>query len=169
MGEEFLFVQKFSTFQLSYQIPPIMQKSEGPIKLSFELPSSTQSAWTALVELDQMIQWFFKNIPSFEAKVGFETSFIVKNESRTFTHNWKIIEVNPGEKITYHWSYKEYPGAATLSFDLTIKNEVTILILEMIILEDFPSDIPEFDREGCIGGWNYFIGERLTTFLKNKN
>jgi hypothetical protein len=33
------------------------------------------------------------------------------------------------------------------------------------VIEDFPNDIPEFARESCIGGWNYFIKERLDKFL----
>jgi hypothetical protein len=40
--------------------------------------------------------------------------------------------------------------------------------LTNIITEDYPSDVPEFKRESCIGGWNYFLGEMLKGFLEKK-
>ena len=33
------------------------------------------------------------------------------------------------------------------------------------IIEDFPEDIPEFSRESCNKGWEYFIQNRLKVFL----
>jgi hypothetical protein len=41
-------------------------------------------------------------------------------------------------------------------------------VLTVEVLEDFPDDIPEFRRESCIGGWNYFINHRLKEYLDKK-
>jgi hypothetical protein len=35
----------------------------------------------------------------------------------------------------------------------------------MEVVEDFPDDIPEFDRESCQSGWNYLISESLSSYL----
>jgi len=43
-----------------------------------------------------------------------------------------------------------------------------MLTLTTQITEDFDDSIPEFKRESCIGGWNYFLKERLFNYLKQK-
>ncbi len=30
---------------------------------------------------------------------------------------------------------------------------------------DFPDDVPEFERESCLGGRQYFIGQALKAYL----
>jgi hypothetical protein len=35
-------------------------------------------------------------------------------------------------------------------------------------LQSFPGHIPEFKRESCLAGWQYFIRERLKKFLEKK-
>ena len=40
------------------------------------------------------------------------------------------------------------------------------LKLSMKVVESFQEDIPEFRRDSCIGGWNYFIKQRLKQYLE---
>ncbi len=112
-----------------------------------------------------MTQWFFENIKNFEPTVNFETQFVVRNEDRIFTHLWKVTEVIPGKKITYNWKYKEYAGDSFVTFELSKKSNKTELKLTHTVTEEFQDDIPEFSRESCLGGWNYFIGESLNNYL----
>ncbi len=70
------------------------------------------------------------------------------------------------QKITYNWRYKEYPGDSFVTFQLTNDKNNVQLKLTTVVVENFPKDIPEFTRESCIGGWNYFIKERLKQFLE---
>ena len=128
----------------------------------FEAPRA--KVWEAITKVDQMTQWFFDNIPAFEAREGFETRFVVRTE-RHFTHIWKIMEVIPRKKIVYDWSYEEYPGKGYVTFELIDHGEQTLLRLTNIGLESFPQDIPEFQRASCQGGWEYFIQDRLRAFL----
>jgi len=50
-------------------------------------------------------------------------------------------------------------------FELTGIGNKTKLTVTNIVTQDFDDSIPEFKRESCIGGWNYFIKERLVQFL----
>ncbi len=146
-----------------------MIKSEGPIELHYQFNNSTRKLWTTLVEVDQMKKWFFDNIPDFRAEIGFSTRFLVKSEHRTFTHLWKVIEVIPENKITYNWKYEEYPGDSNITFSLVEKgNGVVELRIWIGVIEDFPEHIPEFDRESCIGGWNYFIDDNLRKHINSE-
>ena len=129
----------------------------------FQLP--IKKVWAAITELDQMKQWFFSDIPAFEPETGFRTEFLVRVDGRSFTHVWKIKELIPGRKIRYHWSYKEYKGEGLVTFELHEKQGQTLLVLTNEGLESFPDNIPEFSRESCEAGWNYFIKESLKGYL----
>lgn len=115
-----------------------------------------------------MTQWFFENIETFKPEVGFETKFIVENDGRIFPHLWRITEVEPYKMITYNWKYEGYAGDSEVIFELSEQNIGTKLKLTHRVLENFPQNIPEFERESCISGWNYFIKQRLVIYLNNR-
>ncbi|WP_024768707.1 SRPBCC family protein [Aquimarina macrocephali] len=145
-----------------------MKNIDVPIVVEETYMTTPKNVWKAITELDQMKKWFFEQIESFEAKEGFETQFVVEVENRKFTHLWKITEVIPYQKIKYGWRYKEYSGDSFVTFEL-FKNENHVkLRLITEIIHSFPSDIPEFARESCIGGWEYFIKSSLKEYLMSK-
>lgn len=130
----------------------------------FNLP--VEVVWKAITDKDQMIQWFFDNIPDFKAEKGFKIQFLVENEGRQFTHLWEIIEVIPTKKIVYDWRYQEYNGVGMVSFEISDENGISELTITNLGIESFPQDIPEFKRESCESGWNYFIN-RLYSYLNS--
>lgn len=145
-----------------------MKVTDGLIILEESFQSSIESVWAALTEIEQMRLWYFDNIPSFNPVVGFETQFNIKSETRNFLHNWKVTEAVPLKKIKYEWTFEGYSGRSTSLFELFSQDDSTKLKLTVEVLEDFPDEIPEFRRESCIGGWNYFINNRLKEFLIKK-
>ncbi|PLX15116.1 MAG: ATPase [Marinilabiliales bacterium] len=137
----------------------------NPIIVEQAFNLSVIKVWNAITELNQMKQWFFGNIPDFKPELGFYTEFPVQSGERTFTHLWEITEIVPQKKIVYKWRYKEYEGEGKVIFELQEQGNQTILKLTNEGLETFPEEIPEFRRESCEGGWNYFIKERLKIYL----
>jgi len=145
-----------------------MKTSDAAIQIQETYPVALKKVWEAITEVTQMRQWFFDNIPDFQATIGFSTQFAVQAGERTFTHLWEIAEAIPLQKIVYKWSYTEYPGDAEVIFELTSKDDTTTtLTVTNTVLQDFPSDIPEFTRTSCIGGWEYFIQQQLKGFLES--
>ena len=138
---------------------PSVQVSE-----SFNLPIDI--VWSALTNHPQMIQWYFDNIPDFKAEVGFETHFKIENEGRTFTHQWIVSEVVENKRLVYRWKYKEYQGDSIVIFELLNLDGLTQLTVTCEVVEDFDDAIPEFRRESCEGGWQYFIQQSLKTYLR---
>jgi len=132
------------------------------------LKVSTEVLWKAITEHHQMIQWFFENIPEFEARIGFKTQFLIESEDRKFTHLWEIVEVIPNRKIVYNWKYDEYQGEVVVYFELVENEKGSSLILTHKWIGELPQDIPEFSRESCLGGWEYFINNRLKEYLSNR-
>lgn len=145
-----------------------MSNNYEPIIVEQSYNASIEMVWAAITEIDQMRQWYFDNIPAFEAKVGFETEFIIENEGRVFPHLWKITEVIPKKKIAYSWKFRGYEGDGLVSFELFETDERTKLKLTSEVIENFPQDIPEFKRESGVAGWNYFIGESLKGYLEGE-
>ena len=129
----------------------------------FDIPVSR--VWSAITEHNQMIQWFFPEIPAFKAEEGFRTSFDIQSGGRNFHHLWKILEVSPPHRIVYHWSYSDIEGEGIVIFELFDKGEQTLLCLRNEGLDSFPEEIPEFSREAAVGGWEYFIKEQLKEYL----
>lgn len=142
-----------------------MKNTEAPVVIEESFATSIDSVWEAITNPELMRQWFFENIDAFAPTVGSLSQFVVTVEDRTFTHLWKVTEVIPGQKISYDWKYKEYPGDAFVTFQLIPHENEVKLKLTMEVVESFPDDVPEFTRESCEGGWNYFIRERLKEFL----
>lgn len=143
-----------------------MNDRKQPIIVEQIFSKSKEEVWSAITDLKQMKQWFFENIPDFIPQVGFETKFNVDAEERQFMHVWKITEVIPYEKIEYNWKYENMEGNAFVIFEIFEQGSETLLRLTNIGLETFPQDVPEFSRESCIGGWQFFINQRLKEYLE---
>jgi len=146
-----------------------MKKGDPPVIVEQSFDASIEAVWNAITRLDQMHQWYFENIPSFRPRVGFETQFDVQSGDRHFLHMWRVTKVVAGQLIQYDWRYRDYPGDAFVVFELVPEENLTKLVLTCHIRESFPDDIPEFRRESCMAGWNYFIKDRLKKFVEDRD
>ena len=140
--------------------------NNAPVVVEQIFPVSIDIVWHAITDPDQMRQWFFEKISAFKAEVGFKTKFNVKSEGRDFMHLWTIIEVILLKKISYNWRYEGYTGNSFVHFELFDQGVSTKLRVTAEGIETFPQDIPEFKRESCKAGWEYFIKERLKEFIE---
>lgn len=145
-----------------------MQSTEEPIIVEQNFDTSIENVWSALTVLNEMTQWYFPNITSFEPIEGVTTKFTVQVEVRIFPHLWKIIEVVPMKKIAYEWKFEGYSGSSISLFELVEEGNQTKLKLSSTVIEKFPDNIPEFKRESGVAGWNYLIKEILKNYLTEK-
>ena len=129
---------------------------------------NSDTLWRAITEHAEMIQWFFQNIPSFKAKEGFKVSFEVLANNKSFIHLWEILEVHERKKIVYDWRYEKYPGQGTVIFEITDKSFGSHLSVTAYGMDSFPQNIAEFKIQSCQDGWNYFIKDQLTSYIKSK-
>ena len=128
-------------------------------------PVEPVAVWQAVTNPDLMRQWFFESIEDFRPQIGFETAFDVESGGRIFRHQWKVIDVVPGESITYTWRFEGFPGVGATEWKLSKIDGGTNLILTSTGTESFPQDIPEFTRDSGKAGWEYFIQDALPSFL----
>lgn len=142
-----------------------MKDRSLPVEVSVHIPEPVSLVWDVITEIEPMREWFFDKIPDFEAKEGFETQFAVSSEERTFTHQWKVLEVEPQQKLVVEWRYAEYDGASTATYLLEPEDGGTRVTIIAKGLDQFPADISEFSWESCEAGWKYF-GERLRLYCE---
>lgn len=143
-----------------------METNSGPIVVEQTYNVPVAVVWKAITDKDQMRQWFFEQITEFKPESGFETEFNVHNEGRDFLHVWKITEVVPERRIACGWRYGGFPGDSTVVWELSETTDGTRLTLTHTGGETFSGDIPEFSREACRGGWEYFLQQSLMGFLE---
>lgn len=143
-----------------------MKTTDEPIVFKRTYPKPIAEVWAAISYLPRMHEWYFTEIPAFEAKVGFKTQFNIQAPSQDFLHQWEVLEVEEGIKLVYKWKFENVLGASTTTWELQKSEGGTELTLTNHVLEDFPDEIPEFTIESCKGGWDYFINERLADYLK---
>ena len=96
--------------------------------------------------------------------MGFETAFAFEYKGKTFTHKWCVVEVEPDQKIAYHWQYEEYEGDSMVSFQMEKVSNGSHLDLEARILSPFP-EMEEFSQKIMEKGWSSLIENRLIPFL----
>lgn len=152
---------------LSVQQSTLMKATDEPIVIHQTMSASREVVWTALTEVDKMREWYFENIPAFEPTTGFEVRFDVQSNGRTFTHVWTVTRVDPKTAVAYRWQYEEYDGDSTVQFELSESDDGTLVVLTHTPKETFPQEIPEFDRDACYQGWDYFIKTALKDFVDN--
>ena len=142
-----------------------MKSDEAPVIVEQDFEKSTSVVWNAITDVDEMRNWYFDNIPDFKAEVGFNTQFLVESGGRRFVHLWEVTEVETLNKVVYNWKFEGYPGDSYVSFEVSGDDESSQLRVTAEVQESFPRNIPEFTRESCMGGWTYFINQRLKAYL----
>jgi len=143
-----------------------MLSVERTLEFTRSYKVSPQRLWCAITSHKEMVQWYFDNIPDFQAKVGFTTKFPVEAPSQIFVHNWEVTQVIQRELIAYTWTFDDTPGRGSTTWKVSPDNEGAQLVLIDQIHESYPDDVPEFKRESAEGGWTYFLDERLKSYME---
>ncbi|MBB6519820.1 SRPBCC family protein [Pseudoteredinibacter isoporae] len=135
-----------------------------PIIVEQTFDTTIDVLWEAITQQGSLQQWLFPEIESFRAEMGFETEFTVNVDGKGYVHQWKILDVIPGEKLVYQWRYKGFPGNSTVSWVLTENQGRTHLLFTHSGHETIQGD-DIFSYENGLAGWRYLIQESLLNFL----
>ncbi|MBS1565867.1 MAG: SRPBCC domain-containing protein [Bacteroidetes bacterium] len=139
-----------------------MNAAPFTIERTYNAPA--QAVWEALTDIRKIRQWYF-NMDDFKPQPGFRFSFEGHNEGKTFVHLCEVTAVEPGKKLSYTWTYKGYPGASEVTFELFPEGDKTRVKLTHTGLETFP-DIAEFKRSNFEMGWTQIIGTMLKEYVE---
>lgn len=141
------------------QDPPLGE----PLVKEVLLDAPASRVWEALTEKDQLKQWCF-DMKAFRADEGFEFEFYGEKEGVRFLHLCKVLEVVPGRKMKWLWTYEGVPGKTYVSFELFPQGNQTKLRLTHEGLETLPQD-QNYGKGNFVEGWNMILGKLLPEFL----
>lgn len=131
------------------------------------LECTPEQAWQALSDPIHIRQWFFEEMPDFEAKVGFQIRFDVQAETQIFDHLWEVREVDPGKSMVVSWKYPPHDGEGLVKYEVEAHDSGSLARVTCDGIETFPQDIPEFRPESCRSGWEYFLQGRLSAYIND--
>ena len=136
------------------------------IERTFNAPAA--KVWKAITDKNEMKQWYF-DLAEFKPEVGFEFQFLGGDDKKQWLHLCKVTEVIKEKKLTYSWKYESYGGISYVTFELFQEGNKTRLKLTHTGLESFPVDeVPEFEKENFVEGWNQIIGKSIKEFVERK-
>jgi uncharacterized protein YndB with AHSA1/START domain len=136
------------------------------VTVQLKTAMSTDRVWKALVDRDEVKQWFFP-LEDFQPFEGFEFSFEGQAEDRTYMHHCIITEVIPGKKLSYSWAYEGYGGKSQVNFYLQPEENGSTLELVHEGLENFSPANPDFDPANFRKGWEHIIKISLKDQLES--
>jgi uncharacterized protein YndB with AHSA1/START domain len=143
-----------------------MEKNDQPFIIERTYNAPVEKVWRALTDKDQMKEWYFV-LDEFKPEIGFEFTFAGKgHKGEQYIHRCKILEVIPQKKLTYTWTYENYPGYSTVTFELFSEGKQTRVKLTHAGLESFPQNNPDFAKESFAGGWTELIGNLLQQYVE---
>jgi uncharacterized protein YndB with AHSA1/START domain len=141
--------------------------NDEPVVIEHTFNAPVEKLWAAITEINQMKQWYMREIETFEPELGYQTQFTVHEGDKDYLHIWKITEVVPFEKISYEWKFGGYPGNSLVTFWLNTENNKTKLILTHEKLKSFHPDLnPELSKENFMHGWKNIISS-LKKYIEN--
>ena len=140
----------------------------NPLVKEVVINVSPERVWNAITNRDEMKKWYF-DLAEFKAEVGFEFQFEGGPDDRKYTHLCKIEEIIPGEKLSYSWRYKDYPGESLVTFELFEEGEKTRLRLTHKGIESFGKENPDLAKENFVKGWNEILDKNLKEYLEAGN
>ena len=140
----------------------------NPLVKEVVINVSPERVWNAITNRDEMKKWYF-DLAEFKAEVGFEFQFEGGPDDRKYTHLCKIEEIIPGEKLSYSWRYKDYPGESLVTFELFEEGEKTRLRLTHKGIESFGKENPDLAKENFVKGWNEILDKSLKEYLETGN
>ncbi len=104
---------------------------------------------------------------NFRPEPGFEFSFAGQgHKGEKYIHLCKVLEVVKHKKLSYSWTYQDYPGYSVVTFELFNEGGSTRLVLTHAGLETFVQDNADFARESFAAGWTELIGKLLRQYVE---
>jgi len=133
---------------------------------------NAEQCWKALSRVEELQQWFHKEIQDFEAISGFETRFKTEVSGKELTHILKVIVADKYNCLRLTLDFEEYKSFMNYSFFIFSDEKSTSIRFHFdntAIFKLFRGEITEdYDFEYAIPDWETIITKRLQNHLDQK-
>lgn len=139
-----------------------MEKHE-PIVVETIINAPAPKVWKAITTANDISEWLMY-LKEFKPEAGFEFKFKGTDpKGKEYPTSCKIMEVIPNKKLSYTWSYDEFPAYSLVTYELNEENGRTNVKLTHEGLENIPAKHSEASKQKHYDGWIMLI----KTGLKN--
>lgn len=139
----------------------------GSVVQEVMLQAPVAKVWRALTDKQEMKEWYF-SIDEFIAKPGFQFKMYGEKKGVKFPISCTIKNVVKEEKLSYTWSYDDFPAETLLTFELSEDNGQTVLRLIHEGLEKIPRENTDVSVENHRDGWEFIIGTSLKQYVEKE-
>ncbi|MDH6254342.1 uncharacterized protein YndB with AHSA1/START domain [Chryseobacterium sp. H1D6B] len=137
-----------------------------PIIVQYRINAPLEKVWKALTDKNDMRSWYF-DISDFELETGRQFNFYEPGNEKKYHHQGRILEIIPGQKLKYSWTYPELSSEKTfVTWELQPEGGGTLVTLIHDDIDSFKDLGEGFLRDSFRKGWNAIIGESLKLYLE---
>lgn len=136
-----------------------------PVVKEVLLNAPVGKVWHAITSKEEMKGWYF-TIEEFKAEPGFQFKLYGEKKGVKFPISCTIKEVQPYEKLSYSWSYDDFPAETLVTFELKGMGDQTELRLTHQGLENIPQENTDVSVQNHIDGWDFIISSSFKQYIE---
>ncbi|HUH33717.1 MAG TPA: SRPBCC domain-containing protein [Daejeonella sp.] len=140
---------------------------KGTVVKDVTLEAPIDKVWHAITDKEEMKAWYFA-IEEFIAKPGFQFKMYGEKKGVKFPISCTIKEVEQNKKLSYTWSYDDFPAETLLTFELNENGRQTELRLTHEGLERIPNESTDTSVENHRDGWEFIVGTSLKQYVEKE-
>ena len=140
---------------------------KGRVVKEVVLDAPVNKVWTAITDKEEMKEWYF-TIEEFVARPGFPFKMYGEKKGVKFPISCTVKEVEPNRRLSYTWSYDDFPAETLLTFELMENGDQTELYLTHEGLEKIPPENADVSIENHWEGWEFIIGTSLRQYVEKE-
>lgn len=142
--------------------------NEVPVIKEVVLNASAEHVWQAITDNKKMRHWYF-DIQEFIAVPGYNFKMYGEKKGVKFPISCVVREADPFRRLSYSWSYDDFPGETLVIFDLTPKGDQTEVRLTHSGLELIAAEYTDLSVKNHQDGWDFIIGSSLKQYLEKES
>ena len=138
-----------------------------PVVKRVTLQAPVAKVWSAITDKGEMKEWYF-TIEEFIAQPGFQFKMYGEKKGVKFPISCTVKEVEQNKKLSYTWSYDDFPAETLLTFELRGSGEQTDLRITHEGLERIPPENSDASVQNHRDGWEFIIGTSLKQYVETE-
>jgi uncharacterized protein YndB with AHSA1/START domain len=132
-----------------------------PVIKEAVIHAPASQVWTALTDKEALRIWFFR-VDDMKPEPDFEFRFNRENDNKRYAVTGRILLAVPEKKLSYAWSYEDFPARTLVTFDIAMMGEGTKVRVTHEGLDKIPQKYKQVSIQSHAEGW-----EKRMTSLKN--
>ncbi|HEY0297992.1 MAG TPA: SRPBCC domain-containing protein [Arachidicoccus sp.] len=138
-----------------------------PLIIEQELNASIKEVWRIITDLYEMRNWYFY-LDEFKPDIGYSFHFLGGDKENQYVHLCIVTKIVDEKILSHTWRYKDYDGDSQVQFELSRRNNKTLMTLTHTGIEHFAKYGENFSRTSFKKMWQHIITVSLKGYIGNR-